>query len=322
MNRKFGIELEIVSINRQTALRALRAVGINVQDESYNHSTRNHWKLVSDASVPNGFEVVSPVLHGEAGIEEAMTVAAALDDAGATVNRSCGFHVHFDAADLTVNDVKTIVKRYAAHEAEIDAIMPPSRRNSTNTFCKSLSGIPFERFMRSFNIIEMGAVMGSRYYKVNLMSFQRHGTIEFRQHSGTINARKIANWVRFLGQFIDACKLQNNAPAAPAPVIEHPSLRGVQARLAEMFTSQGVVTLTAMCDTFGWLPHTARAAVTRLRRMGMRIESVRGQSAYRLVGGMMSQAAPTPRLESLWAGISESVVRFYRNRAAVLAATV
>ena len=129
MNRKFGIELEVVSINRQTALRALRAVGINVQDESYNHSTRSHWKLVSDASVRDGFEVVSPILRGEQGIEEAMTVAAALDDAGATVNRSCGFHVHFDAADLSAGDIKTIVKRYAAHEAEIDAVMPPRRRD-------------------------------------------------------------------------------------------------------------------------------------------------------------------------------------------------
>ena len=321
MNRSFGIELEIAGINHQTALTVLRAIGIAVQDESYNHTTRAHWKLVEDSSVRGGFEVVSPVLHGEEGIEEAMAVAEALSDAGATVNRSCGFHVHFDASDLTVNDVKTIVRRYADHETEIDAIMPPSRRGSNNTYCRSLSGIPFERFMRSFNITELASVMGSRYYKVNLMSFQRHGTIEFRQHSGTINANKIANWVRFLGQFIDVCKSQSHAPAAPAPVIEHPSVRGVQARLAEMFTSQGVVTLASMCDTFGWLPHTARAAVTRLRRMGMRIEPVRGQSAYRLVGGMMSHAAPALRLESLWAGISESVVRFYRNRAAVLATT-
>lgn len=203
MNRSFGIELEIAGINHQTALTVLRAIGIAVQDESYNHTTRAHWKLVEDSSVRGGFEVVSPVLHGEEGIEEAMAVAEALSDAGATVNRSCGFHVHFDASDLTVNDVKTIVRRYADHETEIDAIMPPSRRGSNNTYCRSLSGIPFERFMRSFNITELASVMGSRYYKVNLMSFQRHGTIEFRQHSGTINANKIANWVRFLGQFID-----------------------------------------------------------------------------------------------------------------------
>ena len=53
--------------------------------------------------------------------------------------------------------------------------------------------------------------------------------------------------------------------------------------------------------------------------MGMQIEPLRGQSAYRLVGGMMRTSAPAPRAESIWTGISESVVRYYRNRAAVLA---
>ena len=49
----------------------------------------------------------------------------------------------------------------------------------------------------------------------------------------------------------------------------------------------------------------------------MQIEPIRGQAAYRLTGGMMQEADPAQ--ESLWDGISESVVRFYRNRAAVLA---
>lgn len=318
MNRSFGIELEIAGINHQTALTALHAVGIAVQDESYNHTTRSHWKLVGDGSVRGGFEIVSPVLHGEEGIAQAMTVAEALFDAGATVNRTCGFHVHFDASELTVEDVKTIVRRYADHETEIDAIMPPSRRGTANFYCNTLAGISFARLMNATTINEMASVMGSRYFKVNLMSFQRHGTIEFRQHSGTVNANKIANWVRFLGQFIDVCKEQNHAPAQ-TPVIDHPRLHGVQARLADMFISQGIVSLAAMCDTFGWLPHTARAAVTRLRRMGMQIEPLRGQSAYRLAGGLMPTSAPAPRAQSLWTGISESVVRYYRNRAAVLA---
>ena len=318
MNRSFGIELEIAGINRQTALTSLSAVGIAVHDESYNHMTRSHWKLVGDGSVRGGFEIVSPVLHGEQGLAEAMTVAEALSDAGATVNRTCGFHVHFDASDLSVDDVKTIIRRYADHETEIDAIMPPSRRGTANFYCNTLAGISFGRLMRATTINEMANIMGSRYFKVNLMSFQRHGTIEFRQHSGTVNATKIANWVRFLGQFIDNSKARNT-PAVSAPVIEHPALYGVQARLSEMFTSQGVVSLSAMCDTFGWLPHTARAAVTRLRRMGMQIEPLRGQSAYRLVGGMMRTSAPAPRAESIWTGISESVVQYYRNRAAVLA---
>lgn len=322
MDRKFGIELEIVGITRETAVRALRAVSISVQAENYNHTTRGHWKLVSDASVRGGFEVVSPVLRGEAGIEEAMTVAEALDEAGATANRTCGFHVHFDAADLSAAHLKTIVKRYAAHESEIDAVMPPSRRGSANTFCKPLARFLDTRFEAAATIEDMIRAQGNRYFKVNLQSYQCHGTIEFRQHSGTVNANKIAHWVRFLAEFIDACK-RLSTPAPAVPVMEHPAIVGVQARLAELFTASGTVTLAAMCARFGWLPHTARAAVTRLRRAGLRISPVKvnGQPAYRLDSGLMPRAAaPQAQPESLWAGISESVIRFYRLRAAVLAA--
>ena len=323
MNRKFGIELEIVDINQQAALRALRAVGINVQAEAYNHTTRGHWKFVSDASVRGGFEVVSPVLRGEAGIEEAMTVAEALSDAGATVNRSCGFHVHFGAADLSAADVKTIVHRYAAHEAEIDAFMPPSRRGNTNTYCESVTIFLTRRFNEAHTIDELAAAQPGRYFKVNLQSYRRHGTLEFRQHSGTVNANKVANWVRFLGEFIDQCKRPAPAPAAPAAELPAVSgMRGVQARLAEMFASQGTVSLAAMCESFGWQPHTARAAVTRLRRAGLRISPVRenGEPAYRLDSGLAATAPAAERTDSLWTGISERVSRFYQRRAAVLAA--
>ena len=323
MDRKFGIELEIVGITRQTALRALSAVGIHVQDESYNHTTRGYWKLVPDGSVRGGFEVVSPILEGERGIEEAMTVAEALSDAGATVNRSCGFHVHFDAADLSVADVKAIVHRYAAYEAEIDAFMPPSRRGNTNAYCESVTRFLNRRFDEARTIDELAAVQPGRYFKVNLQSYRRHGTLEFRQHSGTVNANKVANWVRFLGEFIDQCK----RPAAPVPAVPAaelpavPGMRGVQARLAEMFATQGTVFLAAMCERFRWQPHTARAAVTRLRRAGLRISPVRenGQPAYRLDSGLAATAPAPEHTDSLWTGISERVIRFYQRRAAVLA---
>ena len=61
--------------------------------------------------------------------------------------------------------------------------------------------------------------------------------------------------------------------------------------------------------------------MTRLRQAGLEIESVRGRAMYRLVSGMVQQPSAS-RCSSIWHGISESVVTFYRNRAAVLAAAM
>lgn len=315
MNRKFGIELEIVGISKEKALNAIKAVGVKVQSENYNHDTKKHWKLVPDGSVNGGFEVVSPILQGEAGIDEAEIVARALEDAGAYANRTCGFHVHFDAHDIELEIIKTIVRRYAAHESEIDAFMPPSRRGNTNQYCRSLDGILTPAFENASTLQQLANAQGSRYYKVNLQSAMRHGTIEFRQHSGTVNAAKICNWIRFLAEFIDESErlATGGIPSQPMPSVKMPK---ALEKLAGFLQDNGTVTQRAIMDTFGWLPHTARSAVARLRKAGFQIKAIKGmgESAYKL-----ENAQTAPRAESLWSGINERVVKFYQRRAAVLA---
>ncbi|MDR2819449.1 MAG: amidoligase family protein [Desulfovibrio sp.] len=316
MERKFGAELEMTGITREQAVSALRSVNINVRDEIYNHQTRDYWKIVPDGSVSGGFEVVSPILEGEAGLEQLRIVATALDDMGGSVNRSCGYHVHFDAAGMDVAHIRSIVTRYAAFEAEIDAFMPASRRGSENTFCRSVVALSRnDRFRNATSMSELITVQGGRYFKVNLQSFHRHGTVEFRQHSGTLNAAKAVNWVRFLDAFITESIARVDAPVA-APV-RIPALRGVLGQLADLFR-QGDVTLDMMVERFGWQPHSARAAVTRLRKAGMVI-SCRDGNVYTLRAE--GQAAPAARQEdSLWAGIADFLRTFYHHRAAVLSA--
>lgn len=316
MFRKFGVEIEVIGISQQQALNALRSVGINVAIEGYNHTTRSNWKLVTDASVRNGFEVVSPVLQGTEGLEQVHTVAQALDDRGARVNASCGLHVHFDASGLTVDDVRNIVTRYAKYETKIDAFMPNSRRGDNNSYCKSISNLA-PRLSRATTIQSLANLQSGRYFKVNLQSFLCHGTIEFRQHSGTVNPSKICNWIEFLDSFIESSKSQT---VSAIPVASS-SLKGVQKRLAEMLAENETMTITAICDTFGWQAHSARAAITRLRQAGLEIKAVKlqGQSAYKLINGMTVQPSQETRTDSLWNGVSQRIVRFYRNRAAVLA---
>ena len=40
------------------------------------------------------------------------------------------------------------------------------------------------------------------YYKVNAESYSIHNTVEFRQHSGTIEIEKMENWIRFLDSLV------------------------------------------------------------------------------------------------------------------------
>lgn len=201
--RRWGVEIEAYNCTREKLIRELREAGINVSFEGYTHETTNHWKLVTDSSLSgnNTFELVSPILEGESGLAELEKVCWVLDLCNVKVNDSCGLHIHMDAADFTIGTWKNLALTYKRLEHVIDLFMPGSRRN--NRFCKSLGCVSDEKIKSVRTIEELQDLFGNeRYYKVNFKAYSRHKTVEFRQHSGTINFTKIENWVRFLQKMV------------------------------------------------------------------------------------------------------------------------
>ncbi len=208
-NRSFGIELEIIHNNKRELCDAIRARGVLCEIEGYNHSTRRHWKIVSDASVNGGYELVSPVLKGQRGLDEVKAVSEALAEVGAMINRSCGFHSHFGTDDFkdSISVWRNLYINYATLEEDIDAFMPPSRRH--NRYCSSLKVRSWRSKMENAQTLvdlERAVTNRSRYFKLNSQSYWRHGTVEFRQHSGTIEFDKIKNWLLFCARFVDFSK--------------------------------------------------------------------------------------------------------------------
>ena len=212
--RKFGVEIEAFGCSRNTLERLLSEAGISVETQDYNHRTASCWKLVTDASIcgTEAFELVSPPMVGEAGLEELRKVCAVLKEAGIKVNKSCGLHIHFDAQDLNLETWKNLFFNYAAFEPKIDAMLPESRRGANNHFCQSIKQIrtlnrkiSLSTDLRSLTNNIAGT---SRYFKLNIQSYWRHQTVEFRQHSGTIEFEKISNWIKIGAQMIDFSRAQ------------------------------------------------------------------------------------------------------------------
>jgi hypothetical protein len=220
-NRKFGIEVEFVGADPRLVARAIRMAGYDCEVEGYNHITRSHWKVTSDASLHsvNGYaaELVSPILSGERGVQELIGVLEALNSVdGVTVNRSCGLHVHLDAREMTMREISKTFERYAAFEDQIDMVMPSSRRGEAR-WCRSIKHST-ERVVTA-QTKDCGARALGRYHKVNLTNISSRGSVEFRQHSGTTEARKILNWLSFLMQFVERSIQLANATTIEAPVI-------------------------------------------------------------------------------------------------------
>lgn len=207
-NRNFGIEIEAYNCTRERLARELTAAGINVQVEGYNHTDHtDHWKLVTDSSLSgnNTFELVSPILHGEQGLEELEKVCWVLDLCNAKVNDTCGLHVHMEAAEFDLSTWKNLILTYKRLEGVIDNFMPHSRRN--NRYCKALTAITENSIKHARNIGDLrAAFFHNRYHKVNLEAYARHRTVEFRQHGGSTNFTKMSAWIHFLAKMITFAK--------------------------------------------------------------------------------------------------------------------
>lgn len=212
--RKFGVELEIVGITRAVAMDVLSNAGISVVDlGSYTHRVSQSWKVVTDASLSNSrmdgaCEVVSPPLRGRAGFEALKTVMEALSAAGARVNVSCGTHVHHDINDLTGAQVADLLAFYVNRQAAFDQVVAPSRRDGR--WCHSWSRGELENVLavlrRTSGRRTARGLYADRFKTINIMSYPKYGTIEIRQHQGTLNYAKLERWIK-AGQFmIDAVK--------------------------------------------------------------------------------------------------------------------
>lgn len=194
--RMFGVEIECYNANRQALITAAAAAGLEILSESYNHDDAGHYKIVSDSSL-NGNETNEVVSSPANDFADLKKVCTALKQIGAKVNKSCGLHVHIDAAGLSPAHIARIVNNYVALYPLIAKGLAPSRLD--NSFCRL--NRPFVA-SRIADFEERDIYSSDRYRAVNLCALRRHGTIEFRQHQGSLNFTKIKNWVMFLESLV------------------------------------------------------------------------------------------------------------------------
>ncbi len=194
--RPFGIEIEAVGIPMETLARELSAQGIPTTVERYNHENRSYWKVVGDASIRgrSPFELVSPKLYGQDGLKEVRKVMRIVRGLGGNVNNSCGLHVHHSAQGLNPKQLRMVSHFYSSLFSAFDGIFSLSRRNSR---WAQLANAQSVNQMNEFDMRH-----GNRYMAVNLMAFFKHGTVEFRQHQGSLNGDKALSWIVFTQQFM------------------------------------------------------------------------------------------------------------------------
>jgi len=316
-NRTYAVEIECRlpdGLSHTAAAAAISQRGIDCRPEGYNHSTRTWWKVITDGSIRDnqgntdyvhGAEFVAPVLRGEDGFRQITEIMEALQDLGVTVNKYCGLHVHVGATHDSLDFHKTLAKFYAAYESVFDSVMPKSRRASNNLFCRSITHASRQQIDATRSVSDLFALLGRqasapRYVKLNYQ--RKYGTVEFRQHSATLEPTKAIMWVKTCLRMTDkaASGISFNDPAPVSPTTPKVRRGSKRAICVDMLMRPEGATREEMLAATGWPTISVQDVVSRTgmelisTRMGRRITYRLNQAAAQ---AHSLSAAATPTME-------------------------
>jgi Putative amidoligase enzyme len=244
---RFGIELEGHMLSAEdaqkqvfTLSRALRTAGVPVAVSIGMPKTDSkyaEWRVVLDSSVVNplryviggdarsrvrspGLEIVSAILEGEAGSEQARRVINLLEKIGFTTNESCGFHIHVDLSSASLDEVKNVAKAFVRNEAEIDKLIESGRRGQTSGgFAKSVADVAIQDIDSAQTLEQLVGVMsgGNRNTKFDITGLTAPGappTVQYRGEGGQAYLKGAHNYLTVMLNFTEQAKSNPNVKLA------------------------------------------------------------------------------------------------------------
>ena len=223
-NLKYGVEIEFLGITREAAAEIVADFfgtgyfyeGGDLKERDIADSDQRIWRVVRDASIEaysdeEQCELVTPILTYP-DLEILQQVVAKLKAAGASVNKSCGLHIHVDAKGFTPQAVVNLVTLIGSREQLLyRALGIPKDRMR---YCKrindelvqtivekkpeSLEELRRDWYLESpYETVE-GKYHSTRYHGLNLHAMFTKGTVEFRLFNSTLEASEVKAYVQFV----------------------------------------------------------------------------------------------------------------------------
>ena len=230
----FGVEVEMTGITRRQAAQALanyfgttpRQTGGYYDKWSVKDPGGKDWTVMYDGSIrtemksENGYAVVDDIEYSVEMVTPKLTYeelpklqecVRQLRYAGAKVNKTCGIHVHVDAANHNRQSLKNLLSiMYSKEDILFKALrvnenrvrqycqkvrepMLKEARKLSSDETKNLTAL--ESIWYEGNVDNREHYNWTRYYALNLHSVFYRGTIEWRCFNSTLHAGRVAAYV-------------------------------------------------------------------------------------------------------------------------------
>lgn len=202
--RFVGVEFEMFNVNDDTD----KVFALSADWRLRNCGISEDGSIESDA----GIEVKTPPAQGDDLAEWIGGVCAISKQYRMTVNSSCGLHVHVDGRGMTGRQLRRLMALVRVCEPVIYGMQP--LRRLTGDYSRPMQIQPDAAMRCTSDVRSRRAPLnwwheyanGSHYSGLNLGALNEHGSVEFRYHSGTLNAEKVMRWIAICQAFVDtAC---------------------------------------------------------------------------------------------------------------------
>lgn len=169
-------------------------IGVEIELESVDPQTMcNGWNKVEDHSLKNyGAEFTTHPIKAKF-LQVHLENLFSSQRAPFTVSNRCSVHIHLNIRDLSSKQIKEFLKLYCLYERFLYIVSGDRRLNN---FCVPYYFNPYvvDRFITTgdFSIIK------GRYAGLNMFSYEKFGTAEFRMHEGTTDVNQIIYFVNLI----------------------------------------------------------------------------------------------------------------------------
>lgn len=218
--RKFGVEIECYGLSQLEVIEKLEENNIPACYCNDYFMGIYTWSVGKDGTInqPYPIEVKSPILDFSQ-IDRVEKVVKILSEMELKTDSSCALHVHWNVSDYAGWDIANLLKLYIKFEPVLDLLVAFWRRGNNNDHCRSLIKnniwqwidsldvtLPAyqisKEFQKAYRLEKVTSFPSARHHKLNICAINRYGTVEFRQHQGTLDWEEIKNWILLTGQMV------------------------------------------------------------------------------------------------------------------------
>jgi hypothetical protein len=200
-NLRFAVELEVEFPNKVDSQKLIN-----------KHRIIRGWEITWDGTLDNGAEYKAKdrnkLYWNEDSIDQIREIIGLIKAHRGNIKSStCGLHVHIDMKNFTPKEIRNIVVAFIKKQNSLYKRFKVFK--CRETYAQKIP-IKYLKYITENNIkkvkengsLDIGCdYFNDRHYSLNILSLDKHNSLEFRLFNGTIQINKIKQAIKFALEF-------------------------------------------------------------------------------------------------------------------------